>query len=100
MRMLKNVLFAAVLACTMTGCGKSSDAPLSPGDAGAVDVSEAVKVLESNPTEREQKLLAIRMLERMGPNAKEAIPAIEKYRDDPDEEVRKAVKESLEKIQK
>jgi hypothetical protein len=45
------------------------------------------------------RLLAIKFLTLAGPTAHEALPALEKHRDDPSPEVRQQAKLALEKLQ-
>ena len=57
---------------------------------------ELVKQLEHD--QETVRLLAIKFLGLAGRNAKEAIPALERLREDPDAEVRKQAKAASEQI--
>lgn len=79
------------------GCGRSAEEPAADGTSPWRDPAVQIKLLSERDTR--VRCLAIRNLERMGADARSAIPALEKLRRDPNPKIQAAVAKALEKIQ-
>ncbi len=78
---------------------KSAERLLRPFDATAPDARAVPELIEQLRHDQEAvRLLAIKFLKLSGPAAKDAIPALERLRSDPKDEVRKQAEAALERI--
>jgi hypothetical protein len=89
------MLFAAVLlTAAIIGCSEPTATP--PPDAPWLDAKQQIELLNQN--DARLRMMAARNLGRLGAQAAEAIPHLEKMAEDSDPKVSQFAREALEKI--
>ena len=88
------LLAAVLLAAALVGCSEPAAAP--PPNAPWLDAKKQIELLNQN--DARIRMLAARNLGRLGAQAAEAIPHLEKMAADPDPKVSQNAREALEKI--
>jgi HEAT repeat protein len=83
-----------MLTAAFVGCSEPAAAP--PPDAPWLDPKQQIELL--NQSDNRLRMLAARNLGRLGAQASEAIPHLEKMAEDPDPKVSQNAREALEKI--
>lgn len=92
------ILFAIIFPCTLfLGCGDDSVKPAQEEEVQWKDPAKQIELLEAK--EPLVRRMAAGNLGRMGADAKDAIPALEKLKDDPDPKVQEDAKKAIELIQ-
>jgi hypothetical protein len=89
---------APTLAGLLSDTDCQKDAANALGRIGKAAVPHLLKVLEGK--DAVARMWAVRALDRIGPDAQEAVPALEKARSDPSVSVRDAAKAALENVRK